>query len=72
MLLKLHWFRKGSRVPGEVTLPVCVLDVQPDDIIRDFVEIKSSIHGLHVRLVVVVPAGLVVPQGKQWRKSLVP
>ena len=61
-----------NRVPGKITLPVRVLNVQPDDIIRDVVAVKSGIHGLHVSFIIVVPAALVVPEGKQRGEGLIP
>ena len=54
--------REVLRVPGEVALAVCVLDVQPHDVHRHAVGVKALGDGQHVRLVVVVPAGLVVAQ----------
>ncbi|KAA8579233.1 hypothetical protein FQN60_007174 [Etheostoma spectabile] len=53
-------FGEKSGVPGKVTLPVRVLDVQPDDVVWDVVAIKSGIYGLHIILVGVVPAALVM------------
>ncbi|KAG7234579.1 hypothetical protein INR49_002208, partial [Caranx melampygus] len=62
--------REVNGVPGEITLPVRVLDVQPDDVIRDVVVIEPSVHSLHVSFVEVVPAALVVPQGKERGQGL--
>ncbi|TNN51073.1 hypothetical protein EYF80_038709 [Liparis tanakae] len=70
--LQACWFGEKSGVPGEITLPVRVLDVQPDDVVRDVVAIESGVHSLHVGLVVVVPAALVVPECKQGGEGLIP
>lgn len=64
--------REEGGVPGEVTLPVRVFDVQPDHIIRDVMAVEPSVHGPHIRIVVVVPATLVVPEGKQGGEGLIP
>ena len=52
-----YYLGYASRTP----LAVSVLDVQPDDIIRDVVLIESSVHGQSVCLVAVIPPTLVVP-----------
>lgn len=57
-------------IPGEVALPVRVLDVEPDEVIGDVVLVKACIHLLHVLLVVVVPAALVVGQSREGRERL--
>lgn len=59
-----------NMVPSEVTLPISVLNVQPDDVVGDVVKIESSINRLDISLAVVVPATLVIPQGKERRQSL--
>lgn len=71
VLLQLGWFREINRIPGKVPLPICVLNIQPDDIVRNTVAIKSSIHRLHVSFINVVPAALVVPEGKQRGQGLI-
>lgn len=70
--LQAHWVRKQGGVPCEVSLPVSMFDVQPHDVVGDPVDVETRIHGLHVCLVPVIPAALVVPQGKQWGQRLVP
>lgn len=65
VVLQLSWFGEMFRVPGEETLPIRVLDIQPDDVVRNIVLIESSVDSLHVSFVVVVPAALVVPECKQ-------
>lgn len=72
VVLQRSWFREIIRVPGEVTLPIRVLDIQPDDVVRNIVQIKSSVDSLHVSFVVVVPAALVVPECKQRGQGLIP
>ena len=52
-------------VPGEVPLALCVLYVQPHDIIRNVMFIKSCIHCLYILLIFIVPAALMVPQRKE-------
>ena len=42
-------------------LPVGVLNVQPDDVVRDLMVVEARVHGVHVGLVPVVPAALVIP-----------
>ncbi len=44
-------------------LAIGVLDVEPDDVVRNVVLVEASIHCQRVRLVVVVPPALVVPAG---------
>lgn len=58
------------RIPGEVALSICVLDVEPDEVIRDVMLVEAGVHRLDIFLVVVVPAALVVPDGSQWREGL--
>ena len=70
MALKTERIGEVDRVPGEVALPVRVLDVQPDDILGDGVKVKAGVHRLHVRLVVVGPATLVVPQREEGGQGL--
>ncbi len=70
--LEVGWFWEKRRVPSEVTLPIRVLNVQPDDVIWNIVAIKSSIHSLHVGFVIVVPATLMVAECKQRGQGLVP
>mmetsp|Transcript_23218 Transcript_23218/g.53918 ORF Transcript_23218/g.53918 Transcript_23218/m.53918 type:complete len:539 (-) Transcript_23218:709-2325(-) len=72
VLLHTLGVRKQMPVPCHVTLANRVLDIEPDDIIRDIMLIKLGIHALHVLLVLVVPPALVVPQGEQWRHELSP
>lgn len=59
-------------IPGEVALSIRVLNVEPDIVIRDVMLIKACIHRLHILLVIVVPAALVVSQGKDGREGLCP
>lgn len=68
--LQPNGIREKSGVPGEVALVVRMVDVQPDDVVGDAVAIKASVHSLHVSLVKVVPAALVVAEGKEWRQGL--
>lgn len=63
--LQAGWIGEKSRVPGEITLLIRVLNIQPDNVVRDVVAIKSSIYSLHISFINVVPAALVVPEGKQ-------
>lgn len=58
------------RVPGEVALAICVLDVQPDVVIWDVMFVKALVHCLHIILVIVVPATLMVGQRRQRREGL--
>lgn len=64
------WCGKLVWIPGEVALPVCVLDIKPDEVIRDVVLVKACVHRLHIFLIIVVPATLVVGQGGQGREGL--
>lgn len=59
-------------IPGEIALSIRVLDVEPDVVIRDVVLVKACVHGLHVLLVIVVPAALVVTQGSDGGEGLCP
>lgn len=72
MALQAGRVREVNGVPGKITLPVRVLDVQPDDVIRDVVVVKPGVHGLHISFVGVVPAALVIPEGKQRGEGLIP
>lgn len=58
------------RIPGEVALPIGVLDIKPDEVIGDVVLVKAGIDRLHVLLVIVIPAALMVSQGSQGRERL--
>lgn len=71
MALQVGRVGEVNGVPGEITLPVRVLDVQPDDVIGDVVVIEPGVHGLHVSFVEVVPAALVVTEGKERGQGLV-
>mmetsp|Transcript_9856 Transcript_9856/g.18575 ORF Transcript_9856/g.18575 Transcript_9856/m.18575 type:complete len:260 (-) Transcript_9856:556-1335(-) len=66
----LHARRCGEEVlvPCEVALAVGVLDVQPDDVVGHDVLVKAVVHLVHIRLVTVVPAALVVPDGEERRQ----
>lgn len=57
-------------VPGEVPFAISVLNVQPDEVIGDVMQVQSFVHSPHVLLVVVVPAALVVPECGQSGESL--
>ena len=48
--------------PLRPPLPVGVLNVQPDDVVRDLMVVEARVHGVHVSLVPVVPAALVIPE----------
>lgn len=58
------------RVPGEIAFAISVLNVQPDDIIRDVVLIKSLINSFYIFLIVVVPATLMVSKSGKRREGL--
>lgn len=51
-----------------VPLAICVLDVKPQDIIRDLMCVEPGIHGCDICLVFVVPAALVVSDREHLRK----
>lgn len=70
VLQHLFGVRELVRVPGEVALAICVLNIQPDEVIWDVMLIKALIHCLHIVLVIVVPAALVVGQCRQRREGL--
>lgn len=59
-----HVFRLGelAGVPGEVALSICMLNVQPNEVIRDVVLIKALINSLYILLIIIVPAALMVSQ----------
>lgn len=63
----LHPFGVGESflVPGEVPFALSVLYVQPHDIIRNVMFVKSCIHCFYILLIFIVPAALVVPQGEE-------
>lgn len=52
-------------VPGEVPFALGMLYVQPHDIIRNVMLIKSCIHCFYVLLILIVPAALMVPQREE-------
>mmetsp|Transcript_12900 Transcript_12900/g.28659 ORF Transcript_12900/g.28659 Transcript_12900/m.28659 type:complete len:212 (+) Transcript_12900:1426-2061(+) len=68
----LHLLGVGeqSLVPREVSLPVRVLDVQPDHVHWEVQLLEHGLHRSHVPLVAVVPAALVVAQCEQRRQLL--
>mmetsp|Transcript_10951 Transcript_10951/g.20113 ORF Transcript_10951/g.20113 Transcript_10951/m.20113 type:complete len:245 (-) Transcript_10951:1953-2687(-) len=70
----LHGFGGGEqrRVPREVLLPVSVLNVQPDGVVRNVMLVEPCIDCLDIVLVLVVPAALVVAQRKLLRHGLEP
>ena len=59
-------------IPGEVALPVSVLDVQPDEVVGDVMIVEPLVYCPHVLLVVVVPATLVVGQPREGGEGLGP
>lgn len=67
-----HLFGLGELVgvPGEVAFAICVLNIQPDEVVWNVVLIKALIHCLNIILIIVVPAALVIGQTSQWRKGL--
>lgn len=64
--------REQGGVPGEIPLPVRVVDIEPDDVVGDVVAIESGVHGLHVGLVFVVPAALMVAESEERGEGLKP
>mmetsp|Transcript_8836 Transcript_8836/g.27859 ORF Transcript_8836/g.27859 Transcript_8836/m.27859 type:complete len:431 (-) Transcript_8836:843-2135(-) len=61
--------RERVLVPREVTLAVRVLNVQPQHIVWEVVLLKLGIHCRYIRLVLVVPAALVVGQREAGRQE---
>ena len=59
-----QWHELGttlwSRESGEIPLAICMLNVQPDDIIRDVILVKSGVHCFNILLILVVPSALVI------------
>lgn len=38
------WCWKLVWIPGEIALPICMLNVQPDEVIWDIMLVKACIH----------------------------
>ena len=55
-------------VPREVALAVGVLDVEPEDVVREVERLELAMHVPDVSLVVVVPPALVVAERESGRK----
>jgi len=51
---------------------ICVLNVQPDDIIWHVILVKAGINSLNVSLVSIVPSALVVSYGEVLRQGCCP
>lgn len=62
--------RELAGVPREVAFSICVLDVQPYEVIGDVVLIEALIDVFDIFLIVVVPATLMIRQRGQRRKRL--
>lgn len=56
-------------LPHQSPFAICVLDVEPNDIVGHVVLIEASIDSLDIGLVPVVPAALVVPDGEVLRQG---
>eukprot|EP00123_Amoebidium_parasiticum_P013700 comp22104_c0_seq1/m.32270 comp22104_c0_seq1/g.32270 ORF comp22104_c0_seq1/g.32270 comp22104_c0_seq1/m.32270 type:complete len:677 (+) comp22104_c0_seq1:115-2145(+) len=60
LLLHGDWLLEVGRVPRKVSLVVRVLNVEPDDVIRNVVLVKLLVHRQHIIDIVVIPAALMV------------
>ena len=65
MLVKKQWGKMRLS-----PLSVCVLDVEPDDVVGNLVLIKARVHRVHVGLILVVPSALVVANGEQLQGGI--
>ena len=72
MLKHIAGLRETAGVPGEIPLPVGMLNVQPDDVARQVVIIKALIHFQNISLIPIVPAALVVAEGEERGQCLGP
>lgn len=70
VLQHVFGLRELVRVPSEIAFAVCVLNVQPDEVVRYVMLIKALVHSFHVVLVIIVPTALVVGKSSQRRKGL--
>mmetsp|Transcript_22183 Transcript_22183/g.53219 ORF Transcript_22183/g.53219 Transcript_22183/m.53219 type:complete len:381 (-) Transcript_22183:442-1584(-) len=62
VVLHPHRVREQVVVPRHVPLPHRVLDVEPEDIVGDVVLVELPVDLADVRLILVVPAALMVPE----------
>mmetsp|Transcript_21296 Transcript_21296/g.55374 ORF Transcript_21296/g.55374 Transcript_21296/m.55374 type:complete len:350 (+) Transcript_21296:1673-2722(+) len=56
-----------SLVPREVALAISMLDIQPDDVSRNIMNVKVIIHIQYICFILVVPPALVIGSGEPWR-----
>ena len=68
LLLHAKRVREGMSVPCEVLLAVSVLDVKPDNVVRDAMPVHFLVNILDVLICNIVPSALVVCNGKLLRK----
>lgn len=72
VLKHIEGLRKSGGVPSEVPLAISMFNVQPNDITRHVVIIKTLIHFQNISLIPVVPATLVIAEGEEWGQCLGP
>eukprot|EP00732_Lithocolla_globosa_P002049 Lithocolla_globosa_v1_NODE_1210_length_2782_cov_63.330766.p3 type:complete len:105 gc:universal NODE_1210_length_2782_cov_63.330766:1259-945(-) len=62
----LHVNRCGKLdfVPGEILLSICVFDIQPKNVVRNIMSVKTCINSLYIVLVDVIPTALVISNTK--------
>mmetsp|Transcript_165875 Transcript_165875/g.527383 ORF Transcript_165875/g.527383 Transcript_165875/m.527383 type:complete len:460 (-) Transcript_165875:602-1981(-) len=61
--------RKVGRIPGEVSFPISVLQVQPQKVEGDLMPVEALVDGQGILHIDVIPPGLVLPEGCHWRKA---
>ena len=71
LLLHCVGIGKGQRIPGEVLLLLCVLNVEPDDIVRNVELIKPPVNVFDILIGNVVPSTLVVGDSERLRHGRV-
>lgn len=62
---------EGQRIPGEVLLFLRVLDVEPNDIVRDVELVEPTVNVLDILISNVVPSALVVGDSERLRHGRV-
>src|SRR6185312_11282816 len=60
--------RKPIVIPGERPVTVEMMDIEPDDVGRNFLHTEGISEQAHARFGVITPTALIVAQRPAWRK----
>lgn len=69
LLVHRVWIDESQRIPSEVLLLLCVLNVKPNDIIGNLELVELAVHILNVFIRDIVPSTLVVSNSERLRHS---